>query len=357
MLARAQAVSWLLIDLTQVTDAALTFCAAALSITVIEHPSIAASDTCISTVISAMSGIIKTGRQLPASIYPNISIALGYLNSQSQGSLSVGEQSLSIVSTAIRVTSQVLYAHQLENTTFEPASTDFEKALRFILTSVNLLHSIANSTGVTAEGKYDPVGVSLTFFTVNPHRPSEGSANPTSAILKLHVGYQGTSSFTSNYYIVLQNSSPLDYTNYPATNHSYRCVANSKPVRFSAYNVSVICTGSNHRITCPGDRVINLKYTCPARHLEPSCNIWNSADNKFEKPSYCTVVAYSAWNTTCLCTGFFAYQGRRALAESKAAIEVTTSGAVLADRFVNTLETVNKLNATTVGRNYVSTLV
>ena len=297
IMARANAVAALFIDTTQLTTKALTYCAKTLAETVIKYPALAANDVSVSYVFSALSSILSSSSDLPAGVLANVTSAISALNFARQQTMSVGESPLVLNTPNMGIKTLVSYATSLLSG-LTPAITDTQKALGAATSSVSM-----NTTGISA---YSLVAVSLVIYNNNPHTIPSNSTAPNTQSLKLNINFLSGSG-SAAYTLVLQNIAPVDYTYYPAINRTYQC-----ELQPSSYYVNANCSGSKlYPLYCPGTSARNLKYTCPAHQMKPSCNVWNG----FQYSSAgCKVVSFTPLSTTCSCK--FSSAGSRRLASS-----------------------------------------
>ena len=325
---------------------AITACTFAISRTVTSHVNLASSDACYNSVLSALSSILSFGSNLPANAASNATYALELLNEASRSSRSLRDDALSVTTAAVRVSTVVRYATDLYGSTLTPAITDVEKELGSVFTSA----TVSNPQGQNSS--YSQVAVTLTVFTAKAHPKAEGSVVPNSLGVRIDVTSFDSAS-PSHYYLVLQNYQAAHYYNYPVYTSKLLCVVHNPKKK---YKVAVTCpSGTRFNVSCPGTLVGYANYSCPAVKSEAACSVWNSVTNKYEQPSYCSVVNYTAWTTTCHCTSpTSAKSGRRQLASAQsAALELAGSTAVLANSFASTLESASQLSAASVSRNYV----
>ena len=143
------------------------------------------------------------------------------------------------------------------------------------------------------------VTVSLSLSTV-----SYQSSNPPNATAeKIQIYWDSYDSSVHSVTATVQNVLPVHYYDNPPSNFHVTCEPRGSP-----YLVPGNCTTEpDLQLHCPGNDSRVIRYTCPGRQLIPTCVAWNGTD--YVVNSACTVVSYTAYNTSCRCVGSTNYDG------------------------------------------------
>ena len=344
----------------------MTYCARSIAETVIDYPDLAADDSCLTLAVKALSGVLEKASSLPADVLSNVTYALTEITAAKKAATSVGEDPHQLVTNSFRMTNVVQYASDILASDFTPASTDVESALGSLLsTSLQL-----SASGISS---HSAVALSLIFYNNNPHTNTKNKTLPATLSLSVNIDFEGTA--ISVFTITNQNIIPVDYTYYPASNHTLRCTRKNV-----GYYITVNCTSTSYKLYCPPNTRRTNHYYCPSHQNKPSCVTWNGRE--YATNNNCEVL-YTPYSTTCQCKlPFVTSKTSRALSmspersflwrglaisnstnsssstggssgSSSQAAEFAASALLVGQSFANTWQSAGKLNAKTVASNWV----
>ena len=297
----ASTVSSLLVDATQVTDAALGNCTAALVGAILENPSLAGK-TNAPLCATALSAVLQQGSALPLALVASVNTALSALAAAVQANMAVGEAPQTISTKNARISTSIPDPATLALTIFTPPESAAEAFSDTPKTTIGLVPGNDSAA--------DPLGVSLLQYNSMP----AGSQGLASISVGLQLTYVGSSATGSRrrleggrfllsppppppaITVTLQNTRPIAYISTPAANSSVVC-----PAAARNFTLTVTCAGSEeHLVACPG-QAGTAHYSCPPQQQVPVCASWDAALSIYAPDPLCRLLRYSPTNTTCAC--------------------------------------------------------
>ena len=336
VIGRASAISMLMQDITQVSESAFLNCSLALVSTIVNNPYFSGLDATVATVTAALSSLLEKGSSMPPDIANKLLTAVRSLAQGRQLSLAVRETATSIVTSNLRITTSLVYAGDLNSTLLEVPVSDIERVTKSSTSVVSV---------ITAAQIYDNVGVTVSQMTRNLHR-ANGTFSPIVSI----SFYYYASVVRSEAQITLVNTKAVTYKKEQRLNGTVACAFSSH-----SYDVTVNCSyGRKFVVTCQANSTGSLRYTCPAYSEAAVCASWNGAS--YSADSYCETVAYSATNTTCICSNSRRSPSRR-LADDEESNptehSLTSSALLIGEQFISVWVSAKDLNASTVKKNII----
>jgi hypothetical protein len=345
---RATSIANILLDATQLSDDGFANCTVALIDTVRGDPELAGSGATATLCMEALSTVLQKGSGLSSALVTNISSTLTYLTNGMQASMAIGQQTVELTTANVRMSSSLQTANDIDSSTFAPPLTAYEKYLGVNATTLGVNTSTAGIDSNSA------VGVALTQYTSNPHGKVSAA---TSTGLALSAYSAGTVSSTGRrrrlstsgevaLTIVMNNLASESYYEYEATSGAAYCEALG-----SSYNVTVICNVTNQTVTCSGQEVEYVNYTCPEVTFLPKCDIWNGV--KYSPSPSCSVASYTSTTTTCLCTTAAPTAVSDGSVADSELQEFATSAMLVVGTFLSTLTSAANLSLSSITRNSV----
>jgi len=176
--------------------------------------------------------------------------------------------------------------------------------------------------------------------------------SPNTSAIKVSLSYDSDPG-ESAVVLTIPNSSPIDYYDVRPQNGSVSCKKRGRP-----YSVSANCSiAPDLNVTCPGNDTRVLSFVCPGKKLVPVCLAWNGED--YVATEACTVVAYTPYNTTCLCVGNTGYN--EALGEPSTnnpqIDNIAASADLLVSGFTSTWESAKDITPDSLTRNKVRVMI
>lgn len=343
---RASTIASVLLDMSQITDAALSNCTAALVETITKYPSLAGASTTANLCAQALSNVLAKGSALPTPLAMNVSEALTALATGIQGNMAVGQTFNNLSTTNTRLTTGLVYASEISSQQFCPPQSSTEVFEGTPRTQVAL-----NTTSVDGG-----IGVSLLQYNIN-------ALNGTS-IVSPGVGIQSfaysisesgqrrllgstNASHEMSYTFTIPNFHSVDYVATHPLTSAVLCRRYSTP-----YTLAVRCpSGDFFNVTCPANIEGFQNYTCPTSAVRPQCEEF--IGRRFSSSPSCHVVDFTPVNITCQCLKVDA-NGNRRLAQSSAAIQqYSTAATIVTSEFVATFESAKNLNLKSIQKNKV----
>jgi hypothetical protein len=325
---RVVSINSVLQDPSQISNAALRNCTAALVDTIVKHPDLTCQGDTLDQASSALSRILERGSALPRSLLASVNSALTALTTGCQATAVVGEVPVTIATTYMRVSSLVVDVSQGEEYRIEVPLTDFERFSGRKAPSVTLNNSHV-SFGTS-------IGAAVLQYNNNPRKVK---TNSTSVTVQT-VQYTDTTADASRRVlttadepgitVVLFNKEPITYGYQIASKHQVRCFE----YRSTPYLRNVTCAnGAVSYLTCPAHAKGVFNVTCPGYHSSPQCTTYEGEE--FVVDPDCQVIAYTPYNTTCYCKHATT---RRYLADDGAATvtEYSTTFKVIGEDFAET---------------------
>jgi hypothetical protein len=348
---RLQLVGSILTQREQISDAALRNCTAALVETVEESPTLACQSGALSLAVSALSSVLEKGAgSLDASLVTVISDAAAALSLGCHSISAIGEPPTVAENDNLRLLSAVV--RPSDSRLLEVPQTELEIFNNAPVSSVLIDQDSASLT--------DARGVSLILYKNNP-RGLNSSAGQLGVQLaaqsSLSAGSRTSSSSrqdaSSGFSVVLQNSEPIYYINVPPSNVILRC---DRPFQHDAYVVNGTCpSGAALSVPCPSMSKRTYNVTCPSAAARPQCSSFDGA--QYVVNPACTVVAFTATNTTCHCVEVASDLAARRLAGSEGElIELSTLSAVTTVDAAETFTSVPPVTEVSLDMVVLSTL-
>jgi hypothetical protein len=231
--ARATSIASILIDASQISEAALGNCSAALVETIMDYPSLAGQQpSTASLCVNALSSVLAT--QLPPALLANVSLALASLTAGIQATMAVGQALSSITTANLRVGTGLLDPATASSQTLSPPQTAAEMFENVPSSSLAInASSIASGSSL---------GVSVLQHTNNPHNVTT-SATP----MTLQTIDYGQTGSVPGFTITLVNTKPVHYYSGTELVIAVTCSPGPEP-----YNVTVMCGENPELVECPG---------------------------------------------------------------------------------------------------------
>lgn len=338
---RTSSIASILLDVTQVTQAGIGNCSAALVATVMENRYIAGVEDIAHECTEAFSAVLQLGSELPRGLLKNISDAMSVLSLGMQGNLAVGQTPATLITSNARVVAAVVDSSVYSGGAFQCPQTSSEAFQNHPTNSLAL-----------ADGAVGPVGISVVQYTNNPHGAKTNATSLGFNIMSYAASDSGgrrrlaaAAAPQAGAIIVLQNTVPVDLSR-AVVNGTVSCQKASAP-----YNVTKRCPHDQTvSILCRGSSAGEVAYFCPSRYVEPKCVTWDGVG--FSVNPTCRVVAATTWNVTCHCGGQAADAaalGR--LSQSESLRELSALGTEIGSNFLNTWKSLGKFNLATLQRN------
>ena len=301
----------LLKDISQLTNFAAGNCTLALLETINLGAKFLAKGDLPNQVTEALSGVV--GLNLTQEIMNNVTIGVRVLTDAVQGSIALGEPQNNFNTKNARIGIALVDPSSMSGSSFKPPLTASEE----------FNNKESNSFTVSESSVADAMGVSVFQFNNNP---GGGAVDSTPIGIKLNTYITDTASrrrrsrrslssaaTNSEMTIVLRNTIP-NFSYYNISNQVDLAVNCDDKTSVLDYNVTVNCPFGNttlgpaypvsiynesYAFTCSAGISNNITYSCPASSYSPICASFDGA-NYVDDPA-CTVVSFTAWNTTCLC--------------------------------------------------------
>lgn len=346
---RSSTIASVLLDMSQITDNALSNCTAALVGTITKFPSLAGSPATANLCAQALSNVLAKGSDLPPSLAANVSEAMTALALGMQSNMAIGQPFNTLSTVNTRLSTGLVYASDIASQQFSPPQSSAEVFERVPNTIVSM--------NTSSDGG---VGVSLVQFNNN-------ALNATTAVSP-GIGIQSftysisesgqrrlldttNNSLDMSYTFTVPNFYSVDYFATLPIRNSVQCVRSLTP-----YTIAVACpSGGIFNVTCPAQSQGVQNYTCPATSVRPQCDEY--VGNRFVASPTCRVVAFSSSATTCRC-GDGAMDGGRRLAQSSAPTrQYSTSASIVTSEFTVTFQSTKNINLKSVEKNKVVLIV
>ena len=314
MLSRNTLVAQILSDTELNTQVTIITCSYIVTSTILEYSSISADDATILSTIKALATLMSNGKSIPVSVAYSISKAIDKISTARGILLGTGE-STSITTSVLRFFTEKSYLSLANHKLYSCPQTALEIFMREPRTTASFMSERKNnsrrlqSDSSTVDfqsqsvrfdgGDGDIVIVSLSLSTISYHSLTP----PNSTAEKVQLYSDSMHSYLNTITATVQNVHPIQYFNDPSSYNHIAC----EP-RGMAYDIVGSCTNtSDIHLRCPGNDSRVLRYSCPGRQLIPTCVAWNGTD--YVVNSACTVISYTAHNTTCQCSGSTNYDG------------------------------------------------
>ena len=370
VVSRATTIATIILNAAENSLGALRNCSAALVTMINEYSSLCASDGSIDVVLQAISTIISYGKSLPISLSRLLYQSMDKLTLARGTQLVPGEVS-SVVVDKIRFLSSSGFLSHVESVTYESPRTTLEKFLGTPSVTMTFRHDKISLTRtvsffgtrgnlVPAVGKYATlsdssdsseggdgavVQVSVSQSTVN-YLPGR---SPNTTATKVILSYDSDPG-VSTVIVTIPNLIPIPYDDIKPQNGSVLCNKRGYP-----YSVSANCSfDPSLNITCPGNATRKVEIVCPVKKYVPVCLAWNGED--YVASNACTVLSYTADNTTCACIGYTGYdESLGEPATNNPQIDnIAASADIEVTGFSSTWESAEDVSSNSLTRNKVS---
>ena len=337
---RANSVSNLLIDMTQITDAAYYNCTYVIMKTISQNPFICSQDDTLKSMIDSLSSIIQ-GKNISNSLFGNqITQTLIQLLINSQLNQAINEISNNIITNNIRISNQVLQSNQImqsnQMTILNIPQTLFESINQINKISVLLpFISISQIIGISliqynSMINFNDISSSLTIQTTNYSSNIETTFHRRLS--------DSTSVNNTSFQVVLPNFHIQSFNDINQTIYYLKeCILYNKP-----YNITIDCLStslSTYVLYCPGNETRLYNISCPTHHFEPICQSSHSI--------LCKRISFNSYQTICDCTKLY---------ESKYGT-ISVSEQIVIKDFIANWKQIIKINNHTIQHNLVITII
>ena len=275
-------------DITQITSSALLNCTYVLTTTIKNHLDLVCSDNTASVVLQALSNVVLVGNRLPPNLFTDVVQSTNSLLSSCQSSMAIGQVPQSSNTANIKALSYVS-DRDSGNVGCDGVKSELETFLNVPATA---MCANMSTSGVAA-------GFSVIQYLLDPQIRASTSSSLNIQITP--VSYNSNSNRRAlqssdtgiSLTLTFQNIEEISYDNIPTK------------------NLTLFCNGkvSNRLLSCPSGLVVNATcpigkigirtVVCPAHQVLPQCTYWNGT--QFIRNPLCSVVEYTAYNTTCKC--------------------------------------------------------
>ena len=301
---RAESIGNALIDIEQISEAAVSNCTEALVATLKAYPTLSCEGTSSPMITNAISNVLQKGTLLPDHLFEKLSAASVAFANGCQDITAIGETPLELISPNIRISTAVLDPTTSAGYELPAAQELFEILAGVANPSVTLASDVATGSSADATA----VGVSLVQWMNNPR----GAVINSSSLSMQSTQYEDSETLTTRRRLSIPEAAPFGFTltlpninpiNYFERNNVTIAVYCEKRTT-ETYYMNATCPGENGlelSILCPGVSRGYFNITCPGRLAKPLCTTWNGA--MYEPNPNCRVVDYNAFNTTCYCKG------------------------------------------------------
>ena len=307
VLSRTSLITQLLSDTASNTKNTILSCSAIVTATISQYSTLCANDVTILSSLNALSSLMLNGRSIPASTARDISHAVDKISAARGMLLGTGENT-TVASSVLRFFTEKSYLSLATRKQYTCPQTTLEIFIRAPPTTATFSNNgnstkrrlVSDSNGVEDNGGNGViVTVSLSLSTVS----YQSSNPPNSTAEKIQIYWDSYDSSVYSVTATVQNVLPVHYYDNPPSNFHVTCEPRGSP-----YLVPGNCTTEpDLQLHCPGNDSRVIRYTCPGRQLIPTCVAWNGTD--YVVNSACTVVSYTAYNTSCRCVGSTNYDG------------------------------------------------
>jgi hypothetical protein len=375
VISRANSISSLLVDISQVTERALGFCAAALVETIVDNPEVAGMSDTATLCMSALSSVLEKSSVISTALLNNVTKAMSLLTDGIQSHMAVGEAPQLLFTKNVRGTSFVTFPSDLVNQSLTPPVTGSELLRGISVPSISFRSSnlTGSSVGVVVVQYYsNPSGIATDSLSIGLRLTSFEDTNLRRRLRADHtVGITAREmeqlSYRSNLVdapvssfaksggnskdssvpvsVTVQNVNPVVYSQNASYNGTLFCSGSPK-----AFNRTVLCFGSGYFVLVCNETVDHfMDYICPAVEVQPACMRFDGST--FKKDPACKVVSYSSGSSSCEC------KARPNSAGAGGIEEFAASAEILASAFVSVLKVTKTLTPAAVLKNIVVLIV
>lgn len=304
LLNRAELLSNLLIDPSQVSLPALYNCSSALTTTILEHADIAGLSDIAGSYISTISTVLGVN-DLPSDIVSDLDLAYESMATGIQSTLAIGEDMTTYTTKNMRFGAVLLGTNNTDNaaSALTVPQSDYEKLQKAKPTKLTL----NISSGVVPED--GAVGVAVFQYNKTPFKQRSASASvgfqsklygevndkDTSRERRRGLATSGNGGGVT-VAVDLQNINNIAYYATTPEVGIVDCLRTGVP-----HNVTLNCTSSTEYLfQCPGYYGLRYNYTCPMYTLTPFCTSYDGTE--FSVDNNCHVATYDATSTVCECS-------------------------------------------------------
>jgi hypothetical protein len=338
VLSRVNLLSSLLLDLTQLTDAAFESCVSVLVSTVYTNPSLVASSSTAGNVVAAFSAVLAQGADIPSDLLANITASLSLLSTGMRDNMVAGQSFVSYTTDIVRISNGLVY----EDSLFEENGAVFsvpQTSLELYVTGTPATTFFVNKTAATdtSADTTTTFGVSIVQYNINPHyiNGTSSSNKSNTGNNAMSAGFQlvevGSSSSSSGADLIttLQNIEPVHgYYHFPGFVSNSTCLKATNKRQYGVllrcfYEYNLFQTVSTvgplnvtYAYACNGIESYSFNFTCPERKYLPTCTTFNEQTNLYNNNADCEMIEFTPYNTTCRCSASLSSRRRLAISTS-----------------------------------------
>lgn len=292
---RANLLSRTFRDMTTITNAAYISCSLMLLESILESPSVAASDMAILAVITALSDVLELGPKIPELIHTLLIESIKSINEYRQLTMFPGEIAVSIYSRNLRYLTSVIYLGDLVNTkVWHVARSSLEIAVNSNTTMYSIVHTMALNE--TVHNTINNVGISSWEIL---KQTTYNAVNSSRLQLQTQIFDDESASIPEeSLTIVLYNHEVVNYDKEEKFSGAINCFPRGSLL---PYDINVKCGDHFETVICPGNISVFKRYNCSYAFDGPKCLIWDGA--QFAVNTKCFVSHYDVYSTTCTCNG------------------------------------------------------
>ena len=297
---RANTVISIFSDYSQISITAVNYCAQALNLTTIRHPTNACYKTAASAVVQAFSSIFQTVTYLyPTNVgsLNGILQMMAYFSTGFQNQMIAGQLPLQFSYDSLRTYIAIVDA-SVASYSYTMPQLSWYSSLNIQSPQIKIIVPNISS----------PLQQSLSIYSSIFNRPNFTFANMSSSIhteLSLHAIANSamrrlstsptTLSFTS--LIELPNKSPVYYISLASSNLTFYC----QYISSAPYKLNGTCPNGQiiRNIICPGNARGRYDVLCPGYATFPKCKLWKQTS--YVDATSCRVSSFSSYSTKCSC--------------------------------------------------------
>ncbi len=276
-----------------------------------------------SSAVNALSAVLAERSAVSSALSTNISSAIAVLATGCQDYLAVGERPVALYADNLKMETSVNSASTFAGAALAVPLSDYERYLG------------RQPVAMSYRSELDPAVVPAIGISLLQLSYSSNSGLTNASIVAIQSVFKGDSGrrrlqstessevpTSGSFTITLQNVVDVHYSS-RAVNHTLvRC----NRLTPSPYAVAVDCPdGLPHSILCPARLTGYFAAECPGFVTVPECRLWTG--EAFEPSPTCSMLDFSASNTTCRCEVPYDPSGRR-LAGGDVLVETQISAAL-----------------------------
>jgi hypothetical protein len=299
---RASIMALLLADVTLLSPAAFDSCAAVVIGTITGDPEVCGESTPYYYWLGVLSAALATQGDANPAVLEAILAAVVLLASGAQQHLATGESY--VTSTAhIRAISRLSFPLGEGD-----AAEFFDVPRTAQETASGVTFGTIDIGEVSPEGSSEVGHVVILYLNIpagvfgNATRIELETvyyASDTSAARRRLAGEGG--GLVRNVTVVLPNTRPFDGDTIDVTDEAVvDCFINLVGGVETSYLEGVDCGSESFEVECLGNSTYSIIVDCLSKYLLPACSVWG--DSGVLQSDNCSVVQYSRWSTTCLCS-------------------------------------------------------